>query len=244
MVRAASIRDPSAAPVPPFPLLSPVQLPSIRIPNSHFRVLQLISPLMTLAKLKIHGMNDEPKTRNIESHRNLRSSRAAPRPPFVPHIPGAPASESLGNNSKLTCVPVACPDLSGPLSVLRLLSDLCDLCDLCVFKCRRSDPSLSLRPPVKYVLRHWCFLAAAHYPTKKLQMFKSPQPTINVKTATFDHKATCENRLRARHRLSAHFSGPPRQKNRPAPKLNSYSLNGSVIPAFSPQRVAVATWTP
>ncbi len=47
----------------------------------------------------IHDMNNEPKKRNLESHRNLRRSHVAPRPPFVPHNPGAPVSNFVGNNS-------------------------------------------------------------------------------------------------------------------------------------------------
>jgi hypothetical protein len=53
----------------------------------------------TIMKLKIRRMNDDRKNRNVASHRTLRGSRAAPGPPFVPHNPGAPVSNSLENNS-------------------------------------------------------------------------------------------------------------------------------------------------
>jgi hypothetical protein len=50
-------------------------------------------------KLKIHRMNDNPEIRNGQRRQNLRKSRAAPRPPFVPHNLGAPVTTKLGNNS-------------------------------------------------------------------------------------------------------------------------------------------------
>jgi hypothetical protein len=70
---------------------------------------------------------------------------------------------------------------------------------------------------------HSCFLGllmVSLLPTKNVQMFKSHAPGTNANSISSACLATCENRLTARKRLSAHKSGPPLTKNHPRQKCS------------------------